>query len=351
MRVLVWALACVSAAVLFPLLSPAHAATVVYYSAPENAYGWCAGYGHTRAQSCARKYCIDSGGTDCRLAVECAGGWGAIAFAQDPAVGVGIACDMGDPASARKAADVVCMAASRTFCWTDVTFSRNARMMSAASNRDFDLTWYVQGMLNVRRYEAGSLDGSVGRQTRTAIKKFQADIGRPETGVVDDELFLRLADAVEGAANFAMLAKRDIYDPDEEVLAIRTYAHAPKPAPDRSFSEELAERSEEAQRLALATMLSAHGDKCTLPALDAWTPDPTSEYWEIKCVEGSFGLYLAGDSTVITHHGAGRPEANPEIAPAPEQAPQSEAAPEPHPQPNPRQEAAPNPKDGATVRK
>ncbi len=317
MRVFVWALACVLAAAFLLLLSPARAATVVYYSAPENSYGWCAGYGHTRAQSCARNYCIEAGGTDCRLAIECAGGWGAIAFAQDPATGIGIACDMGDAASARKAADVVCVAASKTFCWTEVTFSRSARTMSAASNRDFDLTWYVQGMLNLRSYKAGSLDGSVGSQTRAAIKKFQADIGRPETGVVDDELFLRLVDAVEGAVNFARLAKRDVLDPQQEVLAIRTYAYASKPAPDRTFSEELAERSDEAQRLALATMLSSRGNKCTLPALDVSTPDPASEYWSIECVEGTFGLFLMGDGTIITHDTAGKPEPNSETTPEP----------------------------------
>ncbi len=347
MRVFVSALACVLAAAFLLLLSPvaARAATVVYYSAPENSYGWCAGYAHTRAQSCARDYCIEAGGTDCRLAVECAGGWGAIAFAQEPAVGVGIACDMGDSASARKAADTVCMVASRTFCWTDVTFSSHARTLSAASNRDFDLTWYAQGMLNARFYAAGPLDGSGGPQTREAIKKFQADLGRPQTGVLDDELFLRLADAVEGATSLSKLVKRDVLDPSADLLAIRSFSGSSKPAPDRTFSEELAERSDEARRLALATLLSTHANKCTLPALDALTPDPASQLWEIECVEGSFSLSLMGDTTLIISNGTGKPEENPKIPPAPGQAQQSEAAPEPaiqrkvipEPQPAPQQ--------------
>jgi len=334
---------------LFLCFAPARAATVIYYSAPENSYGWCAGYGHSRAQSCARKYCIDAGGTECKLAMECAGGWGAISFAQDPAVGVGIACDMGDATSARKAADVVCMIASRTFCWTDVAFSRNAKTLSAASNRDFDLTWYSQGMLNVRRYEAGSLDGSVGPQTRTAIQKFQADLQRPETGQLDDELFLRLVDAVEGGTEFAKLVKRDLYDPEEDLLATRTYSYASKPAPDRSYSEELAGRSEEAQRLALATMLSTSGNKCTLPALSAWTPTPDSQFWDVECVEGSFSLFLSGDSRVITHHGTGKPEANSETTVEPDQETQPEAAPEPQPASQSETISEPQPAEQITV--
>ena len=62
---------------------------MIYYSASENAYGWCAGFSHNRAHSCARGYCADQNAPDCQLVLECADGWGSIAFAESPAVGVG----------------------------------------------------------------------------------------------------------------------------------------------------------------------------------------------------------------------------------------------------------------------
>ena len=70
----------------------ASAANAIYYSDRGNAYGWCAGYGHEYAHSCAGQYCRKNGGTNCSLVLDCDGGWGAIALAENPALGFGASC-------------------------------------------------------------------------------------------------------------------------------------------------------------------------------------------------------------------------------------------------------------------
>src|SRR6188472_3244075 len=98
--------------------TPAHGQTAIYYSAPENAFGWCAGYSYERAQSCARNYCEKYGGTDCRLALDCNSGWGAIAWAESPLRGVGITCGMNEADGARYLALTSCMETAKGMCWT-----------------------------------------------------------------------------------------------------------------------------------------------------------------------------------------------------------------------------------------
>lgn len=55
---------------------PASAETVISYSAPENIYGWCAGYASARAQRCAQTNCAKYGGSSCQPVVECRSGCG-----------------------------------------------------------------------------------------------------------------------------------------------------------------------------------------------------------------------------------------------------------------------------------
>ncbi len=303
-RYVVWTAALLVAAMVSFL--PARAATVIYHSAPENTYGWCAGYGYDRAHSCAKGYCRDAGGAECDLAVECAGGWGAVALAQDPARGFGASCGYGDASSARRAALAVCAAKSGTLCWTDSTFDRNASQLSAASNRNFDTTWYAQGVLQIRHFDPGTADGELGPMTRAALGEFQMKLGRPATGVLDDELFDRLLDAGDGPENLAKIIARDVYEKKADQLVDNTYGRSSSPAPDRTFSAELLERTPEARLMALATRLASGGTECSLPAVDAeLVSDPDAGFWSIECQEATYTLVLSEGSTIIMRSGPG----------------------------------------------
>jgi len=317
-----WKWAALEGALILPLTLlplPARADTVIYYSASENAYGWCAGFSYNRAHTCARGYCADQNATDCQLVLECADGWGAIAFADNPAVGVGMSCGMNQASFARTIALANCMAASNTMCWTEDTFNRNGNTSPAQSNRDFDITWYSQAMLQVNNYDPGTADGTFGRQTRSAIEEFQVDIGRTATGMLDDELFLRLLDAVGGAQHFAELLKRDVVAKNED-LADNMYGYSAVPLAKASFSEELMARTEDQRLMALAVQLATSSSPCTLPALSAEAiPDATSGIWGIECVEGSYTLILSDDGTTIvtTNSSAEEPQPSQKAVPEP----------------------------------
>jgi hypothetical protein len=295
------------------------AETVIYYSPTENAYGWCAGYSYNRAHSCARNYCADQNATDCQLALECADGWGAVAFADNPAVGVGMSCGLNKSSFAQSIALANCMAVSNTMCWTDVTFDGSGDTSSAESNREFDITWYSQAMLQLSNYDPGTADGNIGRQTRSAIEEFQVDLGRSATGTLDDELFLRLLDAAGGAQHFSELLKRDVVEPEKSDLSQNMYGYSAAPLAKTSFSEELMTRSEDQRLIALAVQLATSNTPCALPALSAEAvPDATSGIWDIECMEGSYTLILNDDgSTIVTTNSA--PE---EASPSPKTQPE-----------------------------
>jgi len=266
---------------------PAQATTAIYYSAPENTYGWCAGYASGKARDCAKRNCVNTGGKACKLALECRGGWSAVASAQRPAVGLGASCGMNDPSSARQMALASCIEASNALCWTVSTFSGNSTS-SAQSNRAFDEVWFSQALLSMRKYSVGNADGNIGARTRVAIKKFQTTIGMPANGEVGDELLGRLFDAVGGRQQFIRIIKRDVLEPRKKRFARQIFAHAPSPLPEKSFGQELVERTQEQRLLALATFLAAAGIPCTPPAYDAlqeeenlWVVDCDEDYYEV----------------------------------------------------------------------
>jgi peptidoglycan hydrolase-like protein with peptidoglycan-binding domain len=288
-------------AVLLFVALPVRAATAIYYSAPENTFGWCAGYGPDRSERCARDYCVESGGTDCQLALECKDDWGAIVKAWEPTVGFGAACGLNDAFSARVAAIASCVAASNTLCWTEVTFDEGGDTASDDTDLAFEPTWYVQGMLQLADHEPGTADGNVGRQTADAIRQFQGDIGAPQTGAVDLELFYRLLDAVGGQQDLAQTIERDVFTPRHDRIADIVFANAPSPLPKTSFSEELMARSEEDRLMALATILSVEDVQCTLPATSATLMgDGATAIWNVTCAEGTYVLTLMKGATMIT---------------------------------------------------
>ena len=285
--------------------SPAGATTAIYYSAPDNAYGWCAGYAESRAESCAQKNCKSHGGTECELALECEGGWGAVALAEDPATGIGMTCNMADAAGARSMAISTCAVAAKTLCWTDSAFNGRGDDLSAEDNQAFDTTWFAQSMLQIRGFDPGTADGKLDGQTRTALKEFERKLGREETGDLDDELFFRLVDAVGGTQHFASIIKRDVVDPRWDDISNRVYADAPAPLPVATISETFGKMKVERRLLALSTFISAMGRPCTLPARDAAPlPDPASGTWNVVCDEGSFTLMLSDTGPVIVTGGS-----------------------------------------------
>ena len=296
-------------------LAPAQASTAIYYSAEDNIYGWCAGYANARAHTCAHDQCTKQGGKDCQLALECDGGWGAIAFANAPAVAVGATCGLKDAYFARSQALAACMNVANTLCATDTTFDGNGQSSTTASNHNFDLTWLAQAMLQIRNFKLQNADGEMGIETRTAIKKFQTALRQTPTGIADQDLIDRLLDAVEGPQEFASIIKRDVLDARAD-LGDLTYVHAALPLPLMAFSQNLMQRSDEQRRLALATILSDEGSPCALPAKDAEPlPDAKSGVWNIGCVEGDYTLMMTGDgSTVIT---TGKSTATPDSKSAP----------------------------------
>ena len=286
---------------LLPLLSftPAKGDSAIYYSPSQNGFGWCAGYSNNRAHSCARSYCDEWGGNDCTLAVECNGGWGAVALAQDPIVGVGALCGVNQSTFARYVALANCMVASRTLCWTSATFDGDGDEVSEADNLAFDMAWYAQVMLQLGGHELGTADGEIGAATRTALKEFQTSIGREPTGDLTDELFWRLVDSVGGVQRFVRIIEKEVIEEEKAEFGDLMYGYSPSPAPALSFTGELMQRSEDDRRMALSTLLSSSGTTCSVPAIDAKPMDASSDVWEVECAEGSYILMMSDETWIV----------------------------------------------------
>ena len=279
--------------------SPSQAAIAIYYASQGNSYGWCAGYGPAKAESCAEDQCVKNNGENCKLAVECTSGYNATAFAAGSVEGFGAACGMSDAFWARIVALDECIEVSKTLCWTDSAFDEHGNTISQAANHRFDVIYYIHTMLQVRNYKPGSTDGQAGAQTVAAVKQLQADLGRPQTGVLDDELVDRLYDAINGGGRLAVVVKRDFLDPKANEIGNDGFGSANNPL-TTTYSEQLAAGPADRRLLALAAMLATAGTKCTLPALDAEPiGDPSHESWNIQCAEGWYTLIMSGGSRTI----------------------------------------------------
>ncbi|MEQ1768365.1 MAG: peptidoglycan-binding domain-containing protein [Devosia sp.] len=274
----------------------AEGATVVFYSAPENTYGWCAGYSYSQSEACARAQCSDYGGTACDVAVECDGGWGATAFATDPTDGFGASCLYQRASGARATALMACIKASGTLCWTRSAFDTNGRMASEKSNLAFDYAWYAQGLLGMLGYDPGIIDGEMGNKTRTAIRAFETDLGLAPTGEANNQLVWRLLWAVQGGPALAG-AMAEALAPEDNA----DYLFGAAALPYGTFSDDLLLLDEGIRREALATMLTMRGTKCTLPALSTQlvNGDPAAQTWNVGCAEGEFNVAIAGMTSVI----------------------------------------------------
>jgi len=283
----------------------AEAATAISYSEPDNTYGWCAGYSTSEAPGCAKEWCEKSNGADCNLALVCDAGWNAIAFAETSlATGLGATCDLGSAYNARIVALATCIVEARTVCWTDVTFDSDGDQRSADDNKEFDLTWYTQGLLHGLGYDPGTTDGAFGNKTRTAIRAFQADLGIDETGEISDELFHLLLTKNGGIA-FLVAGMESLaasFTSDEKS---RAFGAAYAPSPGLSISEELALRSTAVQRVLFADYLRSNERDCPGPATSAVTEDASAGNWDIRCSNSDeFTVFLSadGEANTITQH-------------------------------------------------
>lgn len=278
--------------------SAAQGATAISYSEADNTYGWCAGYSTSEAPGCAKQYCEQSNGQDCKLALVCDAGWNAVAFADsDEAVGFGASCDMGSAYNARLAALASCIAKSRTLCWTSTTFSGGGDERSASDNGEFDLTWYVQGLLKGLGYDPGSTDGAFGNRTRTAIRSFQSDMGLDQTGEVSEELVYILL-GKNGGLPHLLTAMDDLvagFTSDEKS---RIYSAAYTPLQTPTLSDELSFRTTAVQRVLLADYLRFNDRTCPIPATGAERTDPANGVWVVTCSNGgSYTIALSADGT------------------------------------------------------
>lgn len=285
---------------------PAAAAASIAYARDGQAYGWCAGYGSGYADSCAVRQCQKSGGNSCEAALDCGSGYGAVAFAQDPAQVFAATCGMKNEYFARTQALAACVAAARTLCWTDSTFDPNGNDASSSDNQAFDMAFYTQLLLQLRHYSVTDADGETGPETRSAVEAFQKAIGLDPTGQPDDALLDRLLDAVGGAQQLADSFQSDILNQRKSWADALTYVDAPSPLPKQSFTQTLMQRSETDRQLALATILDDRRQACTPPAKSATPiPDASSGIWDVVCDEGEYTVMLNDDgSTVITTGGA-----------------------------------------------
>ena len=313
----------VAALLLFCLTAAtADAATAISYSEPDNTYGWCAGYSTSAAPGCAKEWCEKSGGTACNLALVCDAGWNALVFADtDEAQGFGAACDFSSANDARVVALASCIVQSNAVCWTDSTFNGEGTEREKSDNGDFDLTWYVQGLLKGQGYDPGDTDGAMGARTRTAIKKFQADMGLEETGEVDEDLFYILLSR-NGGTPFLVAGMQSLVDNFTADETAQTFSAASAPAIRASISDEMALRNTAVQRVVFADYLQRNDYDCPTPARTATLVDAAAGTWDITCSNnGSFTIYLSpdGNSDRVADNSA--VEAPVEVVPEPEPEP------------------------------
>jgi peptidoglycan hydrolase-like protein with peptidoglycan-binding domain len=214
---------------------------------------------------------------------------------------MGASCGFGNAFWARTAALTSCAGEAHALCWSQTVFDGNGRESPSATLRNLDLVWYAQAILQLRKYDSTPSDGNYGPRTRAAVQRLQTDLGRSPTGVLDDELFARMLDAVDGPQTLATVLKRTIVEGKQAGIVDRAYGFAAAPAPLRSFSQVLGARPPDQQRLSLATILTVAGSKCSLPAISV--SRQSDDIWSVSCSEGSYLLTYAGDSRLIVRTG------------------------------------------------
>jgi hypothetical protein len=295
-----WLLALFTAA----SLVPASGASVIFYSADDNSYGWCAGYSYSRGESCARQQCLQYG-SRCELAIECDGGWSAAAFAYDPWAGFGASCQWQTSAAARGIALTSCLYATHALCYTSEAFDGSGSTTSTRSNEAFDLAWYVQQLLVSFGYDIGAVDGNIGTRTRAAIRQMQTAIGFEPDGQASWDFVNALLAVYGGTTRFSRDLAAATDSIDQDTVRNYSYRYAGKPSDDPSLGVQLAGLDEPVRLKVLAAILTYTRYPCAVPARSA-TPAPGNpDGWVVACDEGSVSLVAdagqvtIGDATTI----------------------------------------------------
>jgi hypothetical protein len=195
------------------------------------------------------------------------------------------------------AALAACVVATRTLCWTDAAFNRSGRAASKSDNIAFDRAWYAQALMKMIGYDIADFAVPLRRPAVEALRDFQKTIGRTPTGKVDAEIVDRLLDAARGAQRLGRSLKKNLLDANSDISDV-TFASALRAVPERTFAEELEQGPDDRRLLALATILSARGHACSLPARGARLVSEESG-WQVECAEGRFQLILSDDGDTV----------------------------------------------------
>lgn len=173
------------------------AAGAVFFGDDES-YGWCAGYrSREAARKCALEQCKQANGVNCQLALECQGGWAAIATGDNG--GYGVACEASTEVNARMEAQLVCVFAVKGLCHTQTTFSERNQSISQEDNALFDRTMLAQVLLTRLGYYKAGIDAHAGPDTQNALRSFQSQAGLPVTGEPDEKTLDQLTAKFGGA--------------------------------------------------------------------------------------------------------------------------------------------------------
>jgi hypothetical protein len=206
------------------LPSSGWAAGAVFFGDDES-FGWCSDYGSREAaRKCALDQCKQVGGVNCQLALECQGGWGAIATGDSG--GYAIACEATLEVTARMRALLMCLTAVKGLCHTQATFSEGNESISQEDNALFDRTIYAQVLLKKLRYYSGPIDADAGSDTRSALRSFQMNQGLPVTGEADGKTLDQLMAKLGGA--YALVTVILEGNPNVDTLGWHTKTAAPR---------------------------------------------------------------------------------------------------------------------------
>ena len=209
------------------------------YSEADDAFGWCSSQNSAQdALNCARIQCIDVKGADCRVVLECRGGWLAIAIGNP---GFGMVCERDSTLFARQWALFNCMAATHRRCTIYDTVNDSSGVVRAREdNEEFDRAWHTQAMLLMGDYAVGEADGVLGPKTRQAIRAFQEDYDLEPTGEPDDATFAALLEEVGGDAGFVARILSVVEFPPEgsEADLLSAYSAGPGGPSELPLSEE-----------------------------------------------------------------------------------------------------------------
>lgn len=297
------------ALIVVTLLNPAFisagsADTVFFYSDPDEQYGWAAGYGSSRAERDAREACR-ARGSQCQLVLQCGGGWSAVAFADNSATAVAFSCGYGNATSARVAALQSCVAKAKALCWTNATISNNGKARSDKNNRDFDMTWYAQGLLQHLKIPAApTMTGTMDEKTRAALKYVRTKLGLQPNGQLDETLFNILVGATS-RRRFVQNIDAIFQDQSakySDSIADHIYARGRRPNTLVDFGDAIAARTDTERRTALATLISLNREPCTLPAKRAEPLPSVAGSWWVTCDEREWTVSVS-DTLILTTPG------------------------------------------------